>query len=708
MSRIFTKVESAGKTGKAVKSSKDPKDLASKINKWIAAGESWCSDIHDRAEENNSYAAGTAMWTKEDYDRQVRREKPALVLNKVMPALNAIANREIMERYQIKVYGRDRTLEDGAYAEIGSEFIRWQRDAGGVEHEESRAFRSMVSGGYSCVHTYWDDLEDSGRGRIMSEEIPVWWMLWDPRARKMNLSDRRWHLCGKYISKHEAFEEYGDIPQFRDKMTSVFGDDSLSIKTSTRWPWSEVAQGFWYNEADDEVFCVEAEWQDLKVNYIAAVPLYMGELATLKADPTYQVFFDQDGNFVPMDAVAEMAPEDAAMLTPITGAQVTQLEDQDLTMIEESILDQTQAVELETLKDLEAVRIQYMQATGQDFTGYHRNRRYVTRFAIMIGDVIVDEGERPQGFTYEFMTGFPVSSREGMSFIGFVDLAKGPQDFRNRFMSLVLSRLATSPKASFLFEEGSIRDLDQFLDAVANPGGAIPVPDGFLQSNRFHVLPQPTFPPLERELIGMVDQSVNEIAGLSGIDTGQQQDLRRISGNVVSQVKQASNTILALLFDSLRLYRRRQGLLVMKMMGIFYTPEEVVRIVGNEKTENVDLSGDWGDITRFDIKIDEAPSSVTERLEMFDYLTRTGTLEAWVAQGLLPPDLVFEWFPYLSESDRIKIREFRAANDQNVQQAQQYQSLYEFIMTLPDGETLIQEFTMQQQVQEMAPQAPVN
>lgn len=660
--------------------------LIERVNRWIMEGSAFCTPIHERCEANNTFAAGDTQWSEGDARAQANKQRPAMPMNKMLQVVNAVANKEIMNRYVSKVYPRSR--EDAGWAEAQDEFLRWQRDLAETEHEESMAFRSLVSSGYATVHTYFDPLEDDGRGIIMLEELPIWGMLWDSRARKQNLVDRRWHMHGKYISKDEAKEEYGDISpaakrMFR-KLDAEFAAEYDYVKSNNhtpgRWSWDSVSSGKWYNRAEEEIFVVEVEWRDVKTEYKAAIPIRLEEFAMLQSDPAAQVDIGVDPDGQPITLGGEM---------------YAQLPMDQQETVREMLLGETAIKVFETLKELDEFAVQFRDITGAPFEDYAKQKRYCYRYAVISSDVVLEEGERPQGFTYEFLTGFPRATREGTTFFGIVDVGKGPQDWRNTLMSLVLTRLATSPKAAFTIEEDAVDDMDKFMDQVANPRAGIRVPSGFNSSGKLKEMHPPQFPPLERELLAMADQGVGEVAGLSGLDVGAQGDLRRISGNVVQSVKEASNTILALLFDALRRYRKRNAKLVLRYMRDYYDPAEVAEIVGPEKGQWIPPAEEWPDHIRFNVKVDEAPTSANERMELFDFLTRTGTLESWTAQGLLPIDLIMEWVPFISEQDRMRIKQHYEMTQQGEQAAQQLQMVQEYLASTPEGQQILADLQAQ-------------
>ena len=683
------------------------KEIGERIEKHMGEGAKYCDPIHSRVEENNRYSRGF-QWKAGDIQRQEAKERPADVMNKIQPALSSIANREIMNRFVSKVYGRDRSARDSGIADVGSEFIRWVRDQAEIEHEESSAFRSLVGSGYACIHTNWDMLENDGAGRIDQTEIPLWNMIWDPRAKKQNLVDRRWHICGKYVSRIEAEEEYADVSkQSKQLFTKLKGTLKggqgqpweLNLEESGggaagRWPWASLSSGKWYNRTDDEVFMVEYEWREVTTHYKIAKPVLLDFYTSWIAGEV-PVYFD------PMSQMATPQPPmpdpNDPEAQPPQGIMAADLASDvnGLINIRDQLLSQTDAVVVDKFSEVTAYQQEYEARTGEEFSEYAKFRKYSVKYAIYLGGEVLEHGIRKMGFTYEFMTGIPHHTREGTHYYGFVDMAKGPQDWRNAMMSLVLTRLAHSPKAPLMMEEGAVNSKDTFANNAANPAGILWVKDGTISGSakRYDMLPPPSFPPLERELIDIAERAVPEQAGLSASDLGFQGDMRRVSGAAISSVKEAANTILACYFDSLRRYRRRSGFLILRYMVEMYTPEEVALVIGDEHSQHLFDMEDWPEIELYDIKVEESPTSKTERQEIWDYLTRTGTLENWIDR-YIPFDLVIEWFPGFTESDRNKIREYSKTKETEQQTAQQLASLQEALQADENGKQLLIDMNM--------------
>ena len=162
--------------------------ILNNVNGWIREGVDHCEPKHRRSEDNNNMVRGE-QWLSGDAERQANRERPALALNSLVKVVNAVANREIMDRIQPRVYGRGK--EDNGFAQVLDSACNWQRDVSETEHEETMAFRNCVTSGYGVMHKWWDAAPMDGKGIARDEEIPIWYMLWDSRARKQNLVDRK-------------------------------------------------------------------------------------------------------------------------------------------------------------------------------------------------------------------------------------------------------------------------------------------------------------------------------------------------------------------------------------------------------------------------------------------------------------------------------------------------------------------------------------
>lgn len=692
--------------------------VVQKINDFIRTGVPHCEAEHTRCEDGARFVRGK-QWSEGDAIAQEEKELPALNLNSIHKLVNAVANREIMDRIVPKVFGMSE--EDHGVAEILDLADKWQRGLAETEHEESMAFRMSSSVGYGVMHKWWDQLAMDGEGMVRDEELPIWYMLWDPSSRKQNLVDRKWHICGKYVDYEEAKEVFGDVSKeakkrFKDidKFRLAGLDDDWNANASSpasTGTWGQILGNRWLSKTGREVFIAEAEWREVNSYWKVAVPVRLQDYVTLSSDPNAQIQLgmDPEGNPIVM-----------------TGAEFSEKPDPEKQQIMNELLSETVVQKFKERSEWEPIKEQYEAVTGMPFEDFRKEKREVVCYGILMDGTLLDYGKRPVGFTYEFLTGFPFETRDGIEFYGMVDVAKSPQDFKNVFYSNLLKYYMTSPKQHLIVEESAVHDIQKFLKEYSGVTGVSFVPDGFIKNQRFEVVKPPQFPPMISDLIKVTEDAVQDIFGLSSIEMNTQGDLRRISGNVVQAAKAASNTLLAILFDALRRYRRRWGLLSIRYISQMYDPSEILKVVGPSKEpymqglQPIVEMDSWPDMIKFNIKIDEAPASITEQMETVDYLTRTGTLDKWIERGDLPFDNALDMLVTLPQSLRDSIKAARAEKQQIQAQMQELQDqinqmakseelMRKFIGTFPGGSTILAQFDVtynmaQKMAQEMQTQ----
>lgn len=683
-------------------------DIIKKVASFIGEGESHCPDKHSRIQENRRYERGE-QWKKGDMERQALRERPAIPHNSIIKIINAIANREIVARFEARTYGRDKS--DNGIANCLDEFSRWQRDGAETEHEESQAVRSMVGSGYGVMHMYWSPISANGDGKVLDEELPVEEMLWPGRARRMNLIDRRWNVRGRVITVAEAEAEFGiETKEAKEFFSSYSNQKKLGIPNtgSTSEParskglgtlgWGQIHSGAWINTAEDEMMIAEAEWKEYEIVYKAAVPDLFEQVEGLMVgvSPAIDLGTDEQGQPMQLtyDQVIQMGPEDRYNLFSQLFAS-THIE----TFDEEEMRDFMDRWERIMLDDF-----------PRDM--YHKPKREIVKWALVTNNIVWDYGVRPyNAFTYEFLTGWRVEGDEGVDFFGVIDVAKGPQDFKNAVLGNMLTQYMTSPKGHLFIEDDLIPNQASFNDSFAKPIGVSYVPPGFVanKDKKWTVAPPPSFPQMNATLLQIAYQGIEELFGLSSVDLGTQGDLRRVSGTTVQAAKTASNTIVASLFDSIRRFRKRYGYLALKFLTHHYSPEQMVRTIGEDKAEDMTITdGDWGDTLRFDVKVEESPTSPTERMELLERLQQVGSLDNWLEKQYITFPEMLDLIPHIPESFKRDVKnridqegQVQAAMQEKDQQIQNLeltiQALYQFVGAQPTGDQIVQEFQATQQ-----------
>jgi hypothetical protein len=657
----------------------------------LSEGATFCGPIHERIEENNCYVAPPAggMWKEEDRERNEARERPSLVDNKILPAINSVSGQEMMGRYVPRIFSRTRDSQSSGVAEILDATSLWVREEADTDHEVSLAFRQALIGGYGCIHKYFDHLENDGEGQIKDREIYPGRMIWDGSAMGQNLHDRRWHMHGEWLPEDEVPLEWLEaLPSAagRRKGRKGWGPDTLEDwhtqagGSGSRWPWSAIANGAHHNKAEREVFVLRHEWREREEAFRAAVPVELAKWE--EAAQTGQV--DLDGEIV----------------------DLTQMDEPQLLEIRDYLLAQTK-IETMTRKQLSRLRERYLMLTGERFEDYASMERWRFRYAWMVNGHIVEVGDIPVGkFTYSFITCFPWPSADSTVYYGMVDLAKGGQDFRNRFLSLALAILSVSPKEGWVVEESALGPWkDEFANDIARPGGIATVPDGFFATKRSEKMAAPNFPDFLPGFIGIADQAVTAPFGLSGALMGGQADLRRVSGQAVSQIREAASTVMSLPFDSLKRQRREDGKLQIAFIVEYIPVEMIAEVAGPDKARYIPMDAmgqplpkaEWLRAARLRVKVDEAPVTQEERKETFDFLTRTMGFQEWMQ--LMPIEVLAKMIPTIQESDREAIIQHTKQKEALPQMMQLLQDpqIAEYVQSTPEGANLLQLFAQQQQ-----------
>jgi len=181
---------------------------------------------------------------------------------------------------------------------------------------------------------------------------------------------------------------------------------------------------------------------------------------------------------------------------------------------------------------------------------------------------------------------------------------------------------------------------------------------------------------MTKELLMIIESGVEGMLGLNSIESGSQGDLRRVSGVVATQANKASSTILANYFDSLKRYRKRWGMLNIKFLQTAYEPKQMARVVGGEVAQALAGVSEWPEVNRFDVKVEENPTTVSEQMDAVKTLISSGTLQNWTEGP--NPKMAFadavDMMQNLPKSTRERIKKNSKQMDEFSSQIQQLQA----------------------------------
>ena len=278
-----------------------------------------------------------------------------------------------------------------------------------------------------------------------------------------------------------------------------------------------------------------------------------------------------------------------------------------------------------------------VEQTGAEVPSVRQKRRRYMKCFLIGGDVHGLEEIEVGDFTYTAMTG--KRDRNKGTYYGLVRPMKDPQRYANKFFSSMLEQFIKGAKGGVMAEAGAVEDQRQFEDSWAQTDAITWVPNGSLSNNRIQEKPNQ---PISPALPPMLEFSISSIRDVTGVNLellGMAD--RQQPGVLEHQRKQAAYGILSAFFNAFRRYRKIQGRLWLKMMQEYLPPDQLVRIVGEDgEAKYVPLALDPNQ-TRYDVIVDEAPTSPNQKERVFAILTQF--------QGMLadaPPEILAELIKY--------------------------------------------------------------
>jgi len=288
-----------------------------------------------------------------------------------------------------------------------------------------------------------------------------------------------------------------------------------------------------------------------------------------------------------------------------------------------------------------------------DLPHVKQSRKIVRR--AFLGRRVLSEPDQPLvpsgSFGWECMTGyFDTITRQ---FYGLVRSTKDPQRWANKFFSQVMYLLNAQTKGGIMAERGAFDDDRQAENSLARADQITWVKNGALAGGAGRIQPKPVaqFPSGFFALFNESKEAISQVTGLSPEFVG----TRGVSqaGVLEAQRRQSSLNLLASLFNALRRYRKRQGLIVLHLIQNYLSDGRLIRIVGENNSRYVPLTRAEVAHRDYDIIVDDAPTSPNEKERTFaiiqqllplvkDYITPEMGLEI-LRYSPLPTSLVERW-----------------------------------------------------------------
>jgi hypothetical protein len=500
-------------------------------NEFTKDKEHW-ADWREGAEEDYGFVAGH-QWSDEDrrqLEENLKRIAP--VLNRIDPLVRSVSGEQINSGMETRYIPRE--MGDAEANEALSSVADWFRDQCDAGDEESDAFWDAIVCGVGCTDTRLDMDDDPEEPRPVVERIDPLEVFPDRDARKRNYADKKRVWRVREMPLGEAREMFPDAaPSDLDAGWARLDDGS---KPTDREEAREYRRDSDARFESDETMVTIVQCQ-----YVVREPYYKVAIPAELRDALQDVRVDGGFARLSVDEYNAIAPK-----------------------IEAALGIKLMAVKL-------------------------RRKRYKQCF---LGRTILKEGDAPckTDFSFHFITGF--RDRNKGTFYGLVRGMKDPQRLANKALSNIIHMYTSSAKGGVMAEKDVAEDQRTFEESWAKNDAVTWVENGAITAGRIRDKPTAPLPQAPAALLEFAVSSIRDTQGINlemlGMREGDQ------PASLEFQRRQAGITILAILFGSMRRYRRAQGGVMLCYIQDYLPGDMLVKIIGDGKTGGEQPQGEPG------------------------------------------------------------------------------------------------------------------
>lgn len=274
-------------------------------------------------------------------------------------------------------------------------------------------------------------------------------------------------------------------------------------------------------------------------------------------------------------------------------------------------------------------------------------RRYYQAF---LGQGILDLQPLEMGeFQFKAMTG--ERDEEGAMFYGMLRDMFDPQMWANKWLSQTMHIMNSNAKGGLIAETDAFTNIRKAQKDWADPTKIVWVKPGSLQKQKVKERNFTQLPAGLDQLMMFAISSIRDVSGVNLEMLGQAD--REQAASLETQRRQSAMTILAVLFDSLRRYRKNQGRLLLRFLALL--PEgTLIRVLKQGHHEYIPFAKQGFDPQNYDTIIDEAPTSPDQK--QFIWAVTVQILQ----MQILPPAAIIELLKYSPYPESV-VAEIRKA-----------------------------------------------
>jgi hypothetical protein len=511
------------------------------------------SEWYKEAREAFDFVAGH-QWEDADELAMENSGRPPIKFNLVGPTINAVCGMEVNNRQQVRYLPR--TMGETQINERLTSLADWVRDECQAEDEESAAFRDATICGRGATETRLS-FDEEPTGKIVIDRRDPLECFVDPAATKANFADRKYSGDFRDIDIDEAI--------------AMFPGQPWSTLNATWASTADVSDGGEGNKRDYPSETRAALRDGVRPKTVRIVRIQWWE-----REPAYLV---QGQNGDPQQVDADRYE------------QLSQL----------------------------------MQEQGLPVPP--AQRVFVRRFkeAFLGNGSILEQNENVDGFSLTFMTG--TWDRNKRYHYGLVRPLLDPQRIVNKSLVQTHQILNTNAKGGLLIEKGAFANPRDAEKDWSDPTKTVIVADGAISGERIMPRVAPPLPPALTTLLELSMSSIRNVTGVNLEILGAAD--RDQAASLEFQRRQSAMSILAPLFDSLRRYRKTQGYVLIDCIRKL-PPGVLVRVTDEQRQQaqpgqpapqpqfqqfDPAAFGLSDEQVRFDVIVDEAPSSPNQKME---------------------------------------------------------------------------------------------
>jgi hypothetical protein len=556
------------------------------------------------------------QWTDEEKEAHYRQRRHPFVFNEIQHKIDHLIGTQTQTRMDIKAIAREKGDEPAAG--LLTAIIKWVEQINAIEHIETQVFTDGLLKGIGAAVVRWE-LEDFVYGYPVVEKVPMNQLYWDLSAKSVDLKDARWMARVQRLQRGVIYELF---PQHIETVRTAATFDTSNTYPSVLKVRSKLEDEIENNHS--------SSWSEDDREYVDLIEHY--ERLRIKQ---YVIIDDIAGRIVRYDDKREAEDFYNGLIDGyVSEGKALMMADGTLRVV------------------LTSTTVDKMLQT------------------IMVGDAVL-ENVLTDLADFPFIVFFSYFS-DG-DFWSFADSLIDPQYLVNRFFSQWDYTLGASHKNMVTVQEALLPrgwDIEAVRQEISRTAPVIPVMNhGAIQPHSNN----PVNPELFQGIMFGIGRMNDYAGGRNAL--GLQENAAESGRAVMARAEQGGLARLPL-FDKLRLWRQNLSYRLIWWIKNYMSPQQIVRIIGNDPTIQLrdidDLVLNGLREIKTDIVVDEATKSESIRERQFLQMVQ------YMQTVQLPPEIASNILLELSELPESKKAEIKSQMQFYMQyQQQQQQSQHE-------------------------------